>query len=57
MLPASTINASSQTTAGRMKNTGFEGPRRADKQVDVLSTAGARSHQSSTPINALTEEV
>jgi hypothetical protein len=34
----------------------FEGPRRADKQVDVLSTSGALSQQSSTTINAPLEE-
>jgi hypothetical protein len=36
--------------------TGFEGLRRVDKQVDVLSTVGALSQQSSTSINALIEE-
>jgi DMSO/TMAO reductase YedYZ molybdopterin-dependent catalytic subunit len=37
--------------------TGFEGPKRADKQVDALSIVGALSHQSSTSINDLTEDV
>jgi hypothetical protein len=37
--------------------TGFEEPKRADKQVDVPSTVGALSHPSSTPINASIEEV
>jgi hypothetical protein len=36
--------------------TGFKGPRRADKQVDVLSTVETLSQQSSTSINALIEE-
>jgi hypothetical protein len=36
---------------------GFEGPTRADKQVDVLSTVEALSQQSSTSINAPIEEV
>jgi hypothetical protein len=35
---------------------GFEGPRRVDKQVDVLFTTGAPSQQSSTSINAPLEE-
>jgi hypothetical protein len=37
--------------------TGFEEPKRADKQVDVPSIVGALSHPSSTPINASIEEV
>jgi hypothetical protein len=37
--------------------TGFEEPKRADKQVDVPSTVGTLSYPSSTPINALIEEV
>jgi hypothetical protein len=37
--------------------TGFEEPKRANKQVDVPSTVGALSHPSSTSINALIEEV
>jgi hypothetical protein len=36
--------------------TGFEEPKRADKQVDVPSTVGALSHPSSTSINASMEE-
>jgi hypothetical protein len=35
---------------------GFEGPRRTNKQVDVLSTGGALAQQSSTSINAPLEE-
>jgi hypothetical protein len=57
MLPASTINASSQMVAGQMKNMGFEEPKRVDKQVDVPFTVGALSHLSSTSINASIEEV
>jgi hypothetical protein len=37
--------------------TGFEEPKRADKEVDVSSIVGALSHPSSTPINASIEEV
>jgi hypothetical protein len=37
--------------------TWFEGLRRADKQVDVLSTTGALLQSSSTSINALIEGV
>jgi hypothetical protein len=37
--------------------TGFKEPKSVDKKVDVPSTVGALSHPSSTPINALIEEV
>jgi hypothetical protein len=37
--------------------TGFEEPKRIDKQVDVPSTVGALSHPSLTPINVSIEEV